>query len=123
MKRGYLLPEGCKDLMDAWKHKKSQHLSANIIKPEKLKSILELCKASNPLPQTKREIIIPITITVTQLATLIGQAPAQIIGLMRLMQIEHTLTHTPYHPLDPLDFETISRIARVYGLVAKMAAN
>jgi len=125
MKRGYLLPPGCKDLADVLKHKQKPlpgavlhslpqmpkvHWMAAIYNPA-----LKTWKQSPSLPTIKGQIFIQPHTTVKQLAALLGQKPFQIIG--DLMQLGTFAT-----PDFLLDFKTISRVARMYGFTAIKAA-
>jgi translation initiation factor IF-2 len=123
MKRGYLLPKGCKDLYDVLKLKeKQQHLEQSPI--PKLPNLFaqattghaQILKPSKPvpLPPVKGEIMVPAETTVRQLAALLGQKPYLIIA--DLMQIG---VFASVEAL--LGFETISMIARKYGFIAKKA--
>jgi hypothetical protein len=71
MKRGYLLPDGCKDLADAMKLKGQQHPLMNPLPPETLikwnKALaLKSWKESTPLPPVKGVLTIPKETTVQQ---------------------------------------------------------
>src|SRR5437764_9738213 len=88
MKRGYLLPHGCKDLIDVLNLKQKQKLEQNLfIKPSKQlaqlpKGYQAMIKPPKPaaLPPVKGEIVIPPVTTVSQLAALLAQKPFQIIA-------------------------------------------
>ena len=101
MKRGYLLPEGCKDLIDVSKSKAQAKASVP--------------KASQPapLPPITGEMTVPSQMTVTELAAALAQDPFRIIGDLRSIGVWVYLQR--YH----LDFDTISRVVRKYGFVAK----
>ena len=66
MKRGYLLPEGCKDLIDVWKVKGTPNPSTP--------------KSSSPaaLPPVIGEMTVPAGMTVSELAASLTQKPFQI---------------------------------------------
>lgn len=118
MKRGYLLPKGCKDLNDVLKLKQKNveallpylpHIQASsgtsshaTVKPWKL---------APPPPPITGEIVIPPGTTVRKLAALLGKKPFVIIGDLMKVGVFSTADFL-------LDFDTISRIARQYGLTA-----
>ncbi len=97
-KRGYLLPEGCKDLIDAIK--------------------LQAATAGKaPLPPGQpgsraRELVVHEPISVRELAKLLGQAPFQIVGdLMQFGVFANVNQH--------LAFEVVAKVARKYGYRAR----
>ena len=96
LKRGYLLPEGCKDLTDVWK---SQSLQ----------------KSQIPSPSVISEIVIPEQTTVEDLAVLLHQSKFQIVADLMKLKVFLTVYQTP-------DYETITKVARMHGYVAKQAA-
>jgi hypothetical protein len=115
MKRGYLLPKGCKDLNDVLKLKQNQVASLLPHLPgASADTTLKPWKLSPALPPITGEILIPPDTTVKKLAALLGKKPYQIIG--ELMQLGMFATADLL-----LDFNTISRIARQYGLTAVRA--
>ncbi len=103
MKRGYLLPEGCKDLIDVSKSK-AQH------KPMPTKP-----SPPTPLPPITGEMIVSAQMTVSELATARTQKPFKIIADLMELGIFVTVKHQ-------LDFNTITRVVRKYGFTAKKAA-
>ena len=121
MKRGYLLPKGCKDLNDVLKLKQVEALlpyvhhmpaSSGALSHTKFKhTSFKPWKLAPPLPPVTGEIIIPPHTTVNKLAALLGHKPHEIIG--DLMQLGMFATADFL-----LDFKTISQIARKYGLTA-----
>ncbi len=119
MERGYLLPEGCKDLIDVLKLKQKRAqclvLKPYAQPPKGHGPMIKPLKQPAPLPPVKGEIIIPAPTSVSQLAALLGQKPFRIIA--DLMQLG---VFANVHQL--LGFETVSRIARQYGFIAKKAA-
>ncbi len=100
-KRGYLLPEGCKDLIDAIK-------------------LQEATAGKAPLPPGQpnsraRELVVHEPISVRDLAELLGQAPFQIIGdLMKLGVFANVNQH--------LAFEVVAKVALKYGYRARKQA-
>lgn len=110
MKRGYLLPEGCKDLIDVL-NLKVQH------NPE-LPPILQKTKtaAGGPLPilPILGEIIVPDTMTVADLAMALKQKPFHIVA--DLMELGLFATAEQQLP-----FDMIARVAQKHGYIAKRA--
>jgi hypothetical protein len=118
MKRGYLLPKGCKDLNDVLKLKHKQAAALLPYLPHMPASsgasgdtTLKPWKLPPPLPPVTGEIVIPPNTTVKKLAALLGRKPYEIVG--DLMQIGLFATAEFL-----LDFDTISQITRKYGLTA-----
>jgi hypothetical protein len=116
MRRGYLLPKGCKDLNDVLKLKQNEAAALLPYLPHmpsgaSTEPALKPWKLSSPLPPTTGEIVVPPHTTVEKLAALLGQKPFQIVD--DLMQMGMFATAELL-----LDFDTISRIARKYGLTA-----
>jgi hypothetical protein len=115
MKRGYLLPEGCKDLSDVAKLKPRQMpdvLLASL--PEKFTFYDQTDKApkpSAPLPPITRQVFIPPGTSVKKLAALLEQKPIEIIGDLMKLGVFAMVDYL-------LDFETISKVARMHGYQA-----
>jgi hypothetical protein len=104
MKRGYLLPDGCKDLGDVVKLKQRR-----VSDPTELALLAP--KNSPPLPPINKQVIVPPQTTVKQLAGLLKLQPIEIIGdLMKL----GTFAMMDFR----LDFKTISDVARMHGFFA-----
>jgi translation initiation factor IF-2 len=101
MKRGYLLPTGCKDLFDALKHK------AKRTRTPKSKA-----SPSGWPSEVLVELEVPDELSVAQLAGLLGENPAEIVFDLIKLGIYVTLNQQ-------LDFETISLVTRQYGFLAK----
>jgi hypothetical protein len=104
-KRDYLLPSGCKDLIDVLK------LSAHQARP----------KPWRPKPLTfppgaalTGEMIIPARATVLHLAMLLKKKPVRIVFDLLEMEIYAPITHE-------LDFDTMAAIAQKYGYIARKA--
>jgi len=86
MKRGYLLPPGCKDLIDVLKLKEKKQ-QAMLTGPPATSSAAEgfwdhiealetdVGRETTPLPAVKGEIIIRAVTTAGKLAALLGQKP------------------------------------------------
>ena len=117
--RGYLLPNGCKDLIDVIKlHAQCQTKSllgskANIFINPKPKIFLK--PGSQPLTQpvqNKGEVLIPESTNASQLAALLGQQTSKILADAMHLGVFAT-------PSQTLSFEVISKIARKYGFSAK----
>ena len=99
MKRGYLLPDGCKDLFDALKLK-ARSASGRSLPPPALLSVA--------MP----EVEVPDKLSVEQLARLLGEKPVEIVFDLIKLGIYTTVK-------EELDFVTISRVMRQYGFNAK----
>lgn len=117
MKRGYLLPKGCKDLHDVLLLKQKQ--VASLFQclpalPTGHDAALKPWKQPAPPPVTAQIVIGPHT-TVGKLATLLGLKPFQIIGDLMKLGMFATADYQ-------LDFETISKIARTHGFMAIKSA-
>lgn len=103
MRRGYLLPEGCKDLMDVLK------LNAKRVPKPKLPPTPALSAT------TLVELAVPEQLSVAQLAGLLGEKPAQIIFELIKIGVYAAVSQS-------LDFETVSHVLRRYGFMAKKVA-
>ena len=91
MKRGHLLPEGGKDLIDVLKSKE---------------------QPSPPMPSMAREISVAAKITVGELAAVLAQKPFQIIADLTEMGVFANLHQE-------IDFATSTRVARKHGFTLK----
>ena len=102
MKRGYLLPGGCKDLID-------------VLKPN-AQPAPALRKPSPPVhfPPITGELTVPAWMTVSELAEVLNQKPFQIIADLMEIRVLATIS-------DQLDFGMISRVMRKHGFIAKKA--
>jgi translation initiation factor IF-2 len=108
MKRGYLLPQGCKDLIDVLNLKLQP-------KPE-LPPILQQPKipATGPFPilPILGELIVPEHMTVRDLAEGLKQKPFKIIAdLMELGSFANVNQE--------ISFKLIAKVAQKYGYIAK----
>jgi len=116
MKRGYLLPEGCKDLGDVLKRKQERPQDLLQKLPQQF---AQLPKGHGtmlkPLPPIKGELVLPPQTSVAQLAALLNQKPFRIVA--DLMEIGVFANANQV-----MGFGAISRVARKYGLIAKKAA-
>ena len=97
MKRGYLLPEGCKDLIDLPKYQQ---------KPER--------PAPAPLPPITGELVVEDRLTIHQLALCLKQTPYQIIADLMEFGAFAKLE-------DQVEFGLITKVLRKYGYAAKKA--
>jgi hypothetical protein len=102
-KRGYLLPAGCKDLIDALKLKPRYGL-----KPSRPKQPASL-------PPVIGELVVPEPASVADLAGLLDQKPFVIVADLMGFGVLATVHQV-------IDFETISRVTRKYGFTARRAA-
>lgn len=105
-KRDYLLPEGCKDLIDVQKlEAKKKAMEQPMPKPP----------VPRPLPPVVGEVIIPPHTTVLKLASILSQKPFQIIADLMEIGVFPNVNHE-------LDFDTIAKVTRRHGYTAKKAA-
>jgi hypothetical protein len=102
-KGDYLLPEGCKDLIDVLK-----------LKPEQ-RPKLQWRKRNSDLPPIGGRVIIPAQTPALQLAALLNQKPSRIIADVIQLGISVTVEQQ-------LDFWIIFIVARRHGFIAERAA-
>lgn len=128
-KRSYLLPPGCKDLIDLLRleeQKKRASIqlpfskgeifaagSAEALSPWKLKKKKDSQDPPTILPL--REVIIPAEILVRELADIAGQKPYKIIADLMEIGIFASVKQA-------VQFDAASRILKKYGITAKRAA-
>ena len=126
MKRGYLLPEGCKDLSDVWASKARQYSVKDFLKA--LPAILPAKEGKagglswlwpTEPPSIKGEIIVPPEISAMGLAKLLGRSTLEI--LLDLAELGVAEPGIKSFKSSPLDFEVVSKVARKYGFLAKKA--
>jgi hypothetical protein len=99
--RGYLLPKGCKDLMD-------------VLKP-KIKQQPKPAITTIQLPPIIGELTLAGDVTVGELAATLKQKPAKVIASCRefgLFVDRHTM----------VPHELVTAVIRLYGFTAKKAA-
>ena len=114
MKRGYLLPKGCKDLTH-FVNFDAKHIPD--IFPPSLPNKTPIYeteiswKQSGPLPLLTRQVFIAPDTSVKKLAALLGQKPFKII--CDLVQLGTFATI-----YDVLEFKVISMVARMNGFTA-----
>ncbi|HSU53154.1 MAG TPA: translation initiation factor IF-2 N-terminal domain-containing protein [Candidatus Dormibacteraeota bacterium] len=124
-KRGYLLPPGCKDLIDMLRMEQSKNAMPLYQFGESLEESQEPApwwdfkskpskkKSAFSSPKTELgEITIPEKISVAEIAAMIGQKPFKIIADLMQMDVFTTL-HAD------IDFEVAAKVLRKYGLIAK----
>src|SRR6185503_10877362 len=97
-KRGYLLPPGCKDLVDVLKLKADQALPVS-------KDLV------GPAPASLGEIRVGRDTSVRELAALLEQKAFQIIADLMEIGIFANVNHN-------VDFDVITKVARKYGFIA-----
>jgi hypothetical protein len=120
MARGYLLPPGCKDLIDVLNIKQQAgraFVDISNLKFSKLKPPVWKLKPPEPsklLPPIVGEIVVPEKTSVSQLAALVGQKPFQILADLMEIGVFASVNQA-------LGFGTIARIARKYGFTARKA--
>ena len=102
--RGYLLPKGCKDLID-------------VISLQAQPKVKMLSKplASHQQPATKGELLVSEHATVRELAAQLGQKPFKIIADLMQLGVFATVNQS-------VGFEAISQLVGQYGYVAKRSA-
>ena len=105
--RGYLLPKGCKDLVDV--------INLLQARPKPTVFLKAVSTPTNQEPPSNGDLLVSEPITVGQLASLLKQKPFKIIA--DLMQLGFFATVTQC-----LGFEAVSQIARKYGYIAKKLA-
>lgn len=142
MSRGYLLPPGCKDLVDVLNLKAAQSEPAHIVDflkaklpPQQFNKFLAAFnKAFSPLklsgkfgpkqsfwqtapalPPVTGQIVVSGESTAEQLAALLAAKTSDIVG--DVMQLGFFVSAQ-----DPLSFEIISSVARKHGYLAIRAA-
>lgn len=120
MKRGYLLPPGCKDLSDVLKLKHKQvpgvfWKNLPYVSSSTFDTTVTFGKEPVALPPVKGEIVFPAGTTVKKLAALLGQTLAVINGDLMQLGILAAANFV-------LDFKTISKISRMHGFTAIKAA-
>ena len=112
-KRDYLLPPGCKDLIDVIKLEAARRPVATVYLP-RMHHKMQLGELPGiPAPLTG-EIKITGATTAGQLATFIGQPPAAVIADLMALGIFATVNQV-------IGFEAIRRVARKYGYEARRA--
>ena len=145
MDRGYLLPPGCKDLIDVLNLKTVSPWSqdaaylANLLKfkakmsPQEFEEWVAALKKLRPqfmkfpskppfgqktaaLPPVVGEIVVSAETTAAQLAVLLGRQPFQIVA--DVMELGLFVGAE-----DPLSFEIISSVARKHGFFAIRAVS
>ncbi len=106
-KRHYLLPKGCKDLIDVIRLEEAQKAYL----PLRLPTLPSLHGATEPAP-VKGIIFVSNATTVRQLAALLGQKPFKIIADAMQLGVFANVDQV-------LAFDSIVRIARAYGFEAR----
>jgi len=103
MRRGYLLPKGCKDLIDVL-YLKGQ--ARPVMKPTPL--------PTKPLPPVNGVVVLPGHTTVLELAAKLEQKPFRIVADLMEFGVFATVKQA-------LDFNTLSKVTRKYGFRVKNA--
>src|SRR4051812_260583 len=108
MKRGYLLPQGCKDLIDVLRLRPEpnlRNLPAILPPPSPVHKLI-------PLPPVIGELVITHRMTVRELAELLKSKPFEIIGDLMELGIFATIK-------DVLSFDIVAQVARKHGYIVK----
>lgn len=118
MNRGYLLPQGCKDLIDAWKLKGSAPWGAfkylPSMTPEQWKAIGSGLMHKSLNFKFKGMLTVPAQVSVLELATMLNQNMSQILADL--------LKTAGFAAIkEQLDFTTVSKIAWKYGFIVRKA--
>lgn len=108
MKRGYLLPEGCKDLSDVAKLKLKQNKLSQFVA---LTTMTKMAMQPEALPPVTKQVFILPQTTVKKLADLLELQPFEILCDLRKLGIPAVTEST-------LDFKAISNVARMHGFLA-----
>jgi hypothetical protein len=132
-KRSYLLPPGCKDLIDLLRleeQKKRQSIqlpflqsdvfiasTEDLLGPWKLKKKKQKEPKAGPIGSeaSAHEVVIPDSIVVMELANIAGQKPFKIIADLMEIGVFANLKQR-------VAFEPASRVLKKYGITAKKAA-
>jgi hypothetical protein len=116
MKRGYLLPKGCKNLSDVAKLKPEPDpgvlFSSSLKKLLVYKPVADIwTKSPPPLPPITRQVFISAPMTVKKLAALLEQKPFQIICDLTQFGIWAEVDSV-------IEFNACSLVARLHGFEA-----
>ena len=115
MKRGYLLPPGCKDLIDVLNLTPQHKLAPGVLVGLSTKpAVPKPAQKPLPLPAVKGELIFRAPTTVRGLAEQLGQLPFKIIADLMGIGVFASVSQI-------ISFETVSIIARQYGFIARKA--
>jgi|SRR5882672_3142157 len=129
--RSYLLPPGCKDLIDVLRLEELQKQALNLPEiagqatisgSENFSKVWKLKKKSAKIASAEAfaqpgfflEVMLPEKVTVDYLASLLGRKPFQIIA--NLMELGLFVTAQ-----QEVAFEMAAKVLRKYGLMAKKA--
>jgi len=103
MKRGYLLPDGCKDLIDVLK-----------LRVQREPKLSRRMNTSRPLPPIIGELSVPEQMTVRELAELLMLKPYLVVADLITFGVFTTVNQI-------IGFEAIARVVRKYGYTARKA--
>ena len=118
MKRGYLLPDGCKDLIDLQKYR-ANPIPIHLPLLPSASPFFVSASALTPTPQATlppitAELTVSDQMTVRQLAAALNQEHFRIIADLMEIGVFAAVDH-------PLAFDAITKVARKYGYAAKKA--
>jgi hypothetical protein len=109
MKRGFLLPEGCKDLTDVCWKVKAQGTSKHQSTKQPAPSSAKIVKLK---PQKKPVVHLPLRITVRGLAVALGATLPAIIRLLKQMKMFTSVDQK-------IPFYTAAKVATKCGFQAR----
>ena len=112
MKRGYLLPKGCKDLIDVLNLPREggeYFIDVSKLKPQVFKFPQGKLPAQ---PLILEELVIPKGISVAHFAELLGKKLFRIIADLMELGVFATANQS-------VSFEILCKVARKYGFIAK----
>jgi hypothetical protein len=101
--RGYLLPKGCKDLVDALDLRTTRKATI---------SLRPISTPASHAPTNNEDLLLFAPVAVCDLATVLKQKPFKIIADLMQFGVFATVSQC-------LDFDTVFKIARRYGYVAQ----
>ena len=116
-KRDYLLPKGCKDLMDVINLQKEKlaarwHMTEGDVEMRLAELEAELQHTSGHVPPITGEILVSATIVVAELARLLCQKPFKIVADLMEVGVFANVKQS-------VSFEAACKVARKYGYAAK----
>lgn len=111
MKRGYLLPTGCKDLIDVLNLQARQDAQPAHAENQSLPPLV----FKSPLPPLLSEVVLEEQMSVRNLATALKQKPYRILADLMEFGVFAGMSQL-------ISFEIIAKVARKYGYKAVKAS-